>query len=107
MNVPENMTLQGTLESKGPAKSELSTPTSSLVFGWLGRISLLLGLVAAPWMLGSVQSWAQYWIALALLAGLGFWWFETALNRRKHQVLPYIFFLAAFGLLVGGIQLIP
>lgn len=105
MNLPENMTLQATLESDRDRINKQTMLTG--FFAWSGRISLLLAVIGSPWMIGSVGYWAQFWIAVALLAGLAFWWFETASNRRQSQVIPYVFAPLALGIVIGLIQLLP
>ncbi len=109
-----NLTLQATF-ARGQAKpkredlgggSDPGKQTSlGDMFSWPGRIILLLALVWAPWAFGAYEYWAQRWLALSLLAGLAFWWFETAMNNRKTQVFPYLFFPVAAGLLIGFVQL--
>ena len=74
---------------------------------WPGRICLLIALVISPWVLGSVGYGAQRWIAISLLLGLGFWWFESSFNSRRKQVLPLLFFPLVLGILLGLFQLIP
>ncbi len=111
MNHPENMTLQATVESgsdSGKTKNQKRAPRSlSDNFSWPGRIAILLAVVLSPWGFASVPYWAQCWIMILLLVGLGFWWFETALNKHKSQIFPYMFYLVAIGLLIGLVQLIP
>ncbi|MEL7498775.1 MAG: O-antigen ligase family protein [Planctomycetota bacterium] len=75
-------------------------------FSWPGRISLLLAILISPWAFGSYEYWAQWWMVLALLIGLAFWWFETAMNERKSQIFPFLFFPVTAGLLIGLIQII-
>lgn len=74
---------------------------------WPGRICLLLALVISPWFFGSVDFGPQRWIAISLLAGLGFWWFESSMNARRRQVLPLLFFPLVLGILLGLFQLLP
>ena len=50
---------------------------------------------------------AQRGIAISLLVGLGFWWFESSMNARRKQVLPLLFFPLVLGILLGLFQLIP
>ena len=71
------------------------------------RWSLLLAIILAPWAFGSVHNWAQKWISILLLISLGFWWFETAMNSRRKQVLPYLSLLVIGGLIIGFIQMLP
>lgn len=111
MNQPENMTLKATVEHPSSESGfggvdEKKRSSLSDLFSWPGRIALLMALVLSPWPFASVENWAQSLITIALLVGLGFWWFETALNRRKSQVLPYIGLLVFLGLLIGIIQTI-
>ena len=111
MNLPDNMTLKATVEkpnSNSGSGSETVTSTSlSDIFSWPGRIALLVAVVLAPWALGSVDFWAQRWITICLLVGLGFWWFETALNRRNTQVIPYISLFVFLGLGIALFQTVP
>ncbi len=55
-------------------------------------------------MIGSVQLWSQFWLALALLVGMGLWWFETAFTKRNSQVIPYIIVFLMLGLVIGLLQ---
>ena len=63
------------------------------------------GVGACAMALGSVHYWAQQWICLSLLVGLGFWWFETAMHGRRMQVVPYVSLLVIGGLVIGLLQL--
>ncbi len=108
MNVPENMTLKDTLDESG--KNGLGADASIVIsdwFGWFARISILVAIVVSPWLFGGVQYQAKFWIAAATLAGLGFWWFETAVNQKSSQVFPYIGVLLGLGILIGLLQLLP
>jgi tetratricopeptide (TPR) repeat protein len=91
----------GTNRPNGEPQASLSDK-----FSWPGRILLLAAAVISPWIFGSVQYWPQQWIAISLLAGLAFWWFETAMNTRRAQVFPYLFFPLAIGICIGLIQLV-
>ena len=108
MTIPENMTLQATVDQTDNEKlSGQRTATWSDRFAWIARILLLLALLSSPWMIGSVQDWSQFWLALALIVGLGLWWFETALNKRSTQVIPYIAMPIILGIAIAIIQVIP
>ena len=107
MNQPDNFTLAATLENESSRRPDQQESAVAEFFAMLGRYMVLLALVAAPWMYGSVQTTAQYWLGVAVLLGLAFWWFETALNRKKQQSFPYIFFLVFAGILIGLLQLLP
>ena len=63
MNLPENMTLQATLESDRDRINKQTMLTG--FFAWSARISLLLAVIGSPWMIGSVGYWSQFWIAIA------------------------------------------
>lgn len=104
MKQPKNMTLKGTVDSRRASKTQL--PLSEL-FAQPARWSVLLAMVLSPWAFGSVHYWAQQWMALALLVGIGFWWFETAMNHRNRQTLPYLGILVILGILLGFFQLLP
>ena len=45
--------------------------------------------------------------AVSLLIALAFWWFETALNKRSVQALPYVALLLVLGILIGLFQIMP
>ncbi len=107
MNQPDKMTLKGTLEQRQSDENAKKTRRSlAQMFAMPARWSLLLALILSPWAFGSVNYWAQQWIAVSLLVGLGFWWFETAMSSRKSQVLPYIAVLVLGGILIGMLQLV-
>ena len=101
MNIPDNMTLQATVDQDAANTSGADSKTWSGRFAWLARIVILVVLVIAPWLLGSVGYRAQFWIGAALLISLALWWFETALNNRSTQVLPYIAIFLILGILLG------
>jgi|GEM_PF-1277799 len=106
MKDPQNFTLQGTLAETVASNEEKNRGSQFLDYlVWPGRIALLLAILLSPWAFGAVRPWAQQCIAIALLVGLGFWWFETSLNQRKKQYFPYIFFPVFFGLVIGLLQL--
>ena len=106
MKDPQNFTLQGTLAETVASNAEKNRGARLLDYlVWPGRIALLLAILLSPWAFGSVRPWAQQWIAIAMLVGLGFWWFETSLNQRDKQFFPYIFFPVFLGLVIGLLQL--
>ena len=102
------MTLQATVESGSASKqSGVDAMTWSAWFSWLSRGLILAAIVLAPWMIGAVQSWAQFWLSVALLIALSFWWFETALNKRNVQAVPYMSVFLLIGILIGLFQVMP
>ena len=115
---PRGMTLEATFsDGKRPSPASLGSggrnnnnqESSGLAdyLAWPGRICLLLAVVISPWIFASVNFGPQRWIAISLLVGLGFWWFESSMNARRKQVFPLLFFPLALGILLGLIQLIP
>jgi Flp pilus assembly protein TadD len=104
MNVPENMTLQATID-QGEKKN---SPEMMLAewFSWPGRVALLIAILLAPWMFGSYGPWALRLITVLLLIGIAFWWFESAVRRNRSQVLPYMAIPLVLGLLIGFVQTI-
>lgn len=104
MNSPNKPTLQGMAKSSSRPKGDHKHLTWSDRFSWAARIVLLSAVVAAPWMIASVQFGPQYFLSLALLVGLGLWWFDTALQKRKSQVVPYLTLLVAMGIGIGLLQ---
>lgn len=106
MKDPQNFTLQATLADTVASDGEKNRGSVLLDYlTWPGRLALLLAIVLSPWAFGSVRPWAQQWIAVAMLVGLGFWWFETSLNQKRKQYFPYIFFPVFLGLMIGLLQL--
>ncbi|MDA8563016.1 O-antigen ligase family protein [Mariniblastus sp.] len=102
MNVPENMTLQATID-----QSEVKPTTGVLLaewFSWPGRIAVLIAVLLSPWMFGSYGPSAQRLIMFCLLIGIAFWWFESAVRRNRTQVMPYIAVPLMLGLLIGFMQ---
>ena len=113
---PRGMTLEATFgDGKRPTPASRAGDRNgdqdgtglSNYLAWPGRICLLLAVVISPWIFASVNFDAQRWIAVSLLLGLGFWWFETSMNRHRKQVLPVLFFPLLLGILLGLFQLIP
>ena len=102
MNQPENMTLQATLQQSGKA-----TGTAELrqKLEWPGRICILLAVVVAPWLYGSVYFSAQFMIAVCCLVGIAFLWFESGVSQRRSLVLPYLMLPLFFGIVFGMLQL--
>jgi len=106
MKDPQNFTLQGTLAETVASNQEKNRSSRFLDYlVWPGRFALLLAILLSPWAFGSVRPWAQQWIAIAMLVGLGFWWFETSLNQRDKQYFPYVFFPVFLGVVIGLLQL--
>ena len=106
MKDPQNFTLQATLADTVAGSANKNRGSLYLDYlTWPGRIALLLAIVLSPWAFGAVRPWAQQWIAVAMLVGLGFWWFETSLNQKNKQFFPYIFFPVFLGLMIGLLQL--
>ena len=102
MNVPENMTLQATVE-----QSEAKPAGGILLaewFSWPGRVAVLFAVLLAPWMFGSYGPWAQRLIMFCLLIGIGFWWFESAIRRNRSQVMPYVAIPLVLGVMIGIMQ---
>ncbi len=113
---PRGMTLEATFgDGNRPTPASRSNDrngdqgSSSLseYVAWPGRICLLLAVVISPWFFASVNFAPQRGIAILLLVGLGFWWFETSMNTDRKQVLPLLFFPLTLGILLGLFQLMP
>ncbi|MDA7924277.1 O-antigen ligase family protein [bacterium] len=109
MNQSNIPSLQETIEKStssgsGIVKDKKRLTTSEL-FEWPGRLALILAVVLSPWFFASVENWAQCLITLALMVGMAFWWFETALNRKNSQVFPYVSVLVFIGVGVGLFQI--
>ena len=106
MTSPNKLTLQDMLDQPGDDRHSGKTTAWSERFGWAARIVLLFAIVLAPWMIASVQYGAQYAISLMMLVGLGLWWFDTALNKSKSQVVPYLAVFICLGICLGLLQLV-
>ena len=113
---PRGITLEATFgDGKSPTPASRSGGRNrdqessglSEYFAWPVRVCLLLAVVISPWIFASVNFGPQRWIAISLLVGLGFWWFETSMKPRGKQVLPLLFFPLVLGILLGLFQLIP
>ena len=105
-NIPslQEMVEQSTSSWSRSGKGQQRLSTSEL-FEWPGRLALILAVVLSPWFFASVENWAQCLITLALMVGMAFWWFETALNRTNSQVFPYISVLVFLGIGLGLFQI--
>ncbi|MCH2180445.1 MAG: O-antigen ligase family protein [Mariniblastus sp.] len=104
MTSPNQLTLQGMAEPPSRRRSGWKDLSWSDRFSWAARIVLLAAIVVSPWMIASVQFGPQYFLSLALLLGLGLWWFDTALQKKKSQVVPYLAVLVALGIGIGLLQ---
>ena len=104
MNTSNPLTLEATIAQDNVERIDKTERCLDFVT-WVGRVLLLATLFLSPWMFGSVDPWAQRYIAIAIGIGLGIWWFETALRRTRSQVLPYVFFPVAIGILIAMFQL--
>ena len=102
----KNLTLQDTVANQSKRKKTRRSAESGLVsnFAWCARLSLLLAIILAPWMIGSVKCGAQFIIATFLLLGVGCWWIETALTTKKRQYIPYLSVFVILGMSIGFIQ---
>lgn len=106
MKDPQKLTLQATLADTVADAAEQKRGSILLAYlMWPGRLALLIAIMLSPWAFGSVRPWAQQWIAIAMLVGLGVWWFETSLNQKRKQHFPYLFFPVFLGLVIGLLQL--
>jgi O-antigen ligase len=76
---------------------------------WIGRVSLLAAVLAAPWFLGGVQAWVQVWIFGVVLVALGCSAIYLLLRPKRRDAvtipLAIVPLLLAIGL--GAVQLIP
>ena len=102
----KNLTLQDTVANQSKRKKTRRNAESGLVssFAWCARISLLVAIILAPWMIGSVKCGAQFIIATLLLLGVGCWWIETALTTKNKQYIPYLSVFVMLGMSIGFIQ---
>ena len=103
MNLPDNMTLQATLEKRH------TTPTAEIRqrYEWPGRIFILLALVVSPWLYGSVYFSAQFFIVICSLIGIAFLWFESGVTERKSLILPYLMVPLFVGIVLAALQMLP
>jgi len=102
MNQPENMTLQATLQQGGKATGPAELRQK---LEWPGRICILLAVVVAPWLYGSVYFSAQFLIAVCCLVGIAFLWFESGVSQRRSLVLPYLMVPLFLGIVFAMLQL--
>ena len=103
MNRPENMTLQATLGSQ----QNHTTANIRQKFEWPGRICILLALLVAPWLYGSVYFSAQFLMAILCLVGIGFLWFESGVSERRSLILPYLLVPLFLGIMLALLQIVP
>lgn len=104
------MTLAETLSARQQRRQQLG-PTApdahwGEYFALPGRWTLIAILVLSPWLFGANYSWGQFWVSTALFIGLVMWWLESAFSLRRAQVIPYVFWFVAIGLLLGLAQIV-
>jgi O-antigen ligase/tetratricopeptide (TPR) repeat protein len=85
--------------------------STSTLFAWLARATLILTLVAAPWPFGGYPDVWQPPIFAGILVSLACWWIATLTRPLSHSdggtilvdsLLPPVLLVV-----VGGLQLIP
>lgn len=74
---------------------------------WPGRIAILLAVLSAPWMIGSVGFHAQWILAILLAIATGSWWLVLVLSRDRNPILPWVAFFLLAGVLLGLFQTMP
>ena len=106
---PKNLTLQDTVANQSKRKRRRGSSEGGLVssFGWAARLSLLLAILLAPWMVASVKPGAQLILTILMLIGIGCWWIETALTTKKSQCIPYLAVFVILGMAIGFLQTMP
>jgi len=105
----KNLTLQDTVANQSSRRRSSKDSERGLMFSfsWGARICLLLAVISAPWMIGSVKCGAQLIISVFLLLAVGCWWIETALSTKKRQYAPYIALFVLLGMGIGFLQTMP
>jgi len=88
---------------RGRSRSSGQPPLTS----YPGRILVLLALLVAPWLVGSVSAWAQFGLAAVLVAAVVFWFLELAVTRPRYVVLPLSVLPILMGVALGIFQLWP
>jgi O-antigen ligase/tetratricopeptide (TPR) repeat protein len=84
-------------------KSNDTVPLTS----YPGRILVLVMLVVAPWLLGSLAGWAQFGLGVISLVALGLWFLEIAINRPKALILPLSVLPILLAIGLGILQIWP
>jgi hypothetical protein len=77
------------------------------LFSRIAQACVVFVLLLAPWTFGSVYYSGQCVLAIGLLAAMGIWWFQTAIDSDKSQHIPYISLLVVAGLAIALLQLTP
>ena len=105
----KNLTLQDTIANQTSRKRRKRGSEVGLMSGlsWAARLSLLLAILLAPWLVASVKCGAQLILSLLLLVGIGCWWIETALTSKTRQYIPYLAVFVILGIAIGFTQTIP
>ncbi len=79
------------------------------VAAWLARFSLVAPVLAAPWLLGAVQAWAQVWILGAVLLSLALATLSLLLTTKRKGATPIPLAILPLLLAIGlaGLHLLP
>ncbi|MDP1564138.1 MAG: O-antigen ligase family protein [Pirellulaceae bacterium] len=91
-------------------KTGTSTPASQQVVpltSYPGRLVVLVMLVIAPWMIGSLAGWAQFGLSIGAVVALGLWFLEIAINRPKSLILPLSVLPLLLAVGLGMLQIWP
>lgn len=106
------MTLKETVDLRKTRASETVPEEGSNGHGfewlaWPGRIAILVAVVIAPWMIGSVGLQAQWILAVLMAVATGSWWLTLVLSSDRQPVLPWIALFMSGGVLLGLLQIAP
>ncbi len=112
-STPRPMTLKEIVETKRSSRdndrpgSDAESRNDFEWLGWPGRIAILLAVVIAPWMMGSVYYEGRFILAVLIAVATGSWWLVLTLNTGRLSAMPWIGFLLFGGILLGLLQLTP
>lgn len=72
-----------------------------------GRITVLLLLATAPWLMGALSGWARFGLSVAALVALALWFLEVALTRSRRTIMPLSVLPILLGVALGVLQIWP
>lgn len=92
-------------EGNGPRGGRLAAVVP--LISYPGRLTVLLLLATAPWLMGALSGWARFGLSAAALVALALWFLEVALTRSRRMIMPLSVLPILLGVGLGVLQIWP